>query len=110
MGHPGQPPEPPPGLQTERTTLAWLRTALTFLVGALVLLKLVAHTRPRLAVGAACVLLPVAGLVSALAVHRHHAENRDHEPRPLRDGTLPAGITLLATLVAGLGTLYVLTG
>ncbi|NYH77788.1 putative membrane protein [Actinopolyspora biskrensis] len=110
MGHPGEPPEPPPGLQTERTTLAWLRTALTFLVGALVLLKLVAHTRPRLAVGAACVLLPVAGVVSGLAVLRHHSGNREHEPRPLVDGTLPAGITLLAVLVAALGALYVLAG
>ncbi|PRW61950.1 DUF202 domain-containing protein [Actinopolyspora mortivallis] len=102
----------PPGLPTERTALAWLRTYLAFLGGSLVLLRLMAHTRPELAVGAACVLLPTAGVAGGLAVRRYHLGNREVPPenQSLPDGRLPAVLTLLAILVAALGTLHVLFG
>ncbi|SFT33658.1 Uncharacterized membrane protein YidH, DUF202 family [Actinopolyspora lacussalsi subsp. righensis] len=96
-----------PGLQIERTTLAWLRTGLSFAVGSLVLTRFIAQTRPLVALGCVLALLPVAVLVGVLAVRRYRADSALPQHRqPLADGALPAGVALLAVLVGAVGMVY----
>ena len=98
-----------PGLQPERTELAWRRTTLALTVGALVALRLLPP-----ALGSWSISMGLAGLVLAILIwvlaHRrarytNHALRHDH-------GQLPGGglLLLLATVTtagAALGLLYV---
>ncbi|MEV0085200.1 DUF202 domain-containing protein [Saccharopolyspora sp. NPDC050642] len=98
-----------PGLQVERTTLAWLRTALAFVVGMLVLLRLLAHESVIAAAVCAALTLPLGLAISWLVWHRHlRGERRLHAETPLPGGALPAAVAVLAVLAGSSGLIYVL--
>ncbi|MCI2416713.1 DUF202 domain-containing protein [Saccharopolyspora sp. K220] len=98
-----------PGLQIERTTLAWLRTTLAFVVGLLVLLRLIGHESTVAAAICAVLTLPLGITVSWLVWRRHlHSERRLHTRKPLPGGALPAAVTTLSVLVGCSGLIYVL--
>ncbi|WP_445442745.1 DUF202 domain-containing protein [Clavibacter sp. km1a] len=94
-----------PGLQPERTALAWRRTALALVVGSLLGLRVL----PQL-LGSAGLVVAAAGVVAALAVlaAAHGRYRRVHriltsgsgDRRALPGGGLPA---LVATLTACAG-------
>ncbi|GAB3268434.1 DUF202 domain-containing protein [Kineosporia babensis] len=95
-----------PGLQVERTTLAWIRTALAFAVVSLLLIR---TGRPETIVVA--ILLAMAGVITAAGLGlvqraRHRGRVTDfnqadpvHGPRAVLVGTL-------LTIVLALGALY----
>ncbi|PZF57862.1 DUF202 domain-containing protein [Curtobacterium sp. MCSS17_008] len=93
-----------PGLQPERTALAWRRTALALVVAALVAVRILPEV-----LGAWAVLPAGLGLVAAVAVlvaahRRHRVVHRtllrsDTDRVPLPSGRLPLAVTVLA--VAG---------
>ncbi|MEU8764650.1 DUF202 domain-containing protein [Streptomyces sp. NPDC048659] len=96
------PPHAPwdPGLQPERTALAWNRTALAAAVGALVLARLLTHHHPVAATVAFLTVPPCALALLALTARR--ARRTDHRLRtgaPLRPGALPAALTAAVCLV-----------
>ncbi|TDC96329.1 DUF202 domain-containing protein [Saccharopolyspora aridisoli] len=98
-----------PGLQIERTTLAWLRTALAFTVSLLVLLRLISHHSAMAAVGCALATLPVSGVVAWLVWRRHQrSDRRLRAEAPLPGGALPAATAVLAMLAGATGAVYVL--
>lgn len=98
-----------PGLQIERTTLAWLRTGLTFVVGLMVLLRLLVHRSAVAAAVCAAVAIPLAVAITVLSWSRHRqAERRLRAEAPLPDGALHASLTALAVLAGLIGTVYVL--
>ncbi len=97
-------------MQAERTTLAWLRTSLAFVVGLLLVVRFVAHRSALLAALGIAVALPTALLVAALAGRRYRLSLRSlHTHRTLPDGALPAGVTALAVVVGSCGVAYVLS-
>lgn len=99
-----------PGLQLERTTLAWLRTTLAFAGGGLVLIRLMTHASLLLAAACVVVGLPLSILIAWLALKRHRqAVNQLHTDAPLPGGALPAAVTAMAILVGCAGIAYVLT-
>jgi putative membrane protein len=96
------PPAPDPGAPQERTALAWRRTGLALLVGALTIGRLTLGT-----LGPAVVVPTVAGAILACWVLvvslRSRRMARPHPDEPafsvLADGRLPA---VVAALVGGL--------
>lgn len=100
-----------PGLQPERTELAWRRTVLALAVGAIAALRLLPGTLGVWSVGAALAGLVLTGLLWVLAGRRA----RQTQQALLGDGRLPGAglLLLLATLItvgALLGLLYVVVG
>lgn len=83
-----------PGLQPERTALAWRRTALALFVGSLVAMRILPEV-----LGGWAVVLGLAGVIAAggllWAVHRRY---RTHHRMLLKDGdrTTVAGGRLIA--------------
>ncbi|WP_043668101.1 DUF202 domain-containing protein [Clavibacter michiganensis] len=100
-----------PGLQPERTALAWRRTALALVVGSLLGLRVL----PAL-LGVAGLVVAAAGVITALAVlasaHRRYrrvhraltAGSADPGTASLPGGALPALVAAL-TACAGLAAL-----
>ncbi|MEA5455927.1 DUF202 domain-containing protein [Sinomonas sp. JGH33] len=99
-----------PGLQPERTGLAWQRTCLSFLGGSLVAMKVLPQV-----FGAWTICFGAAGAIEAtillVAVHRRYrtrhrllTENRA-EPAPIADGRL-VGALALSTVAAGVVSLW----
>jgi putative membrane protein len=99
-----------PGLQLERTTLAWVRTTLSFVASGIVVVRLVAHSSIVLALVCVCAGLPLAIFIAWLALGRHRrATHRLHNDEPLPGGSLPAALAGLAIFVGCTGIIYVLT-
>jgi putative membrane protein len=97
------------GLQIERTTLAWLRTTLAFVVGMLVLVRLIGHENTVVAAICAALTLPLGITISWLVWHRHlHSERRLFAKAPLPGGLLPAAVSALSVLAGFSGLIYVL--
>lgn len=104
-----------PGLQPERTALAWLRTALVLTVGSLVGLRVLPHYwgPVGLIVAGAGALASMA--LIGLAVRRYRLTQRrlvadGARTGPLPDGRLPAllaGIALGAATVAAILVVWV---
>lgn len=97
-----------PGLQPERTELAWRRTVLALAVGGVVALRLLPGTLGVWSIGAALAGLVLTALLWVLADRR--ARRTQHAL--LHDGQLPGAglLLLLATLItvgALLGLLFV---
>ncbi|MBB2921175.1 DUF202 domain-containing protein [Cellulomonas cellasea] len=86
---------PPPGLQPERTALAWRRTALGLATGSLVAGRLLA---PGLGLWAWWVAAIGVVLAGSLAVVAHRRSERTH--RGGRLVTACAGVALLLGVVA----------
>jgi uncharacterized membrane protein YidH (DUF202 family) len=94
------------GLQTERTALAWRRTALAMGVGALAALRIFPPIFGVWALIPAAVAVLIAGAVFVAAHRRYHRDRvaflaTEHARVPLSGGALPA-ITAAATLAFGL--------
>lgn len=93
----------------ERTTLAWLRTTLSFVVSAMVLVRLFSHSSALLASTCAACTLPLAAATTWYTLRRHqHDDQKFPMDRPLPDGTLPVAITALAMLLGTMGIVYVI--
>jgi uncharacterized membrane protein YidH (DUF202 family) len=98
-----------PGLQIERTTLAWLRTALAFVAGMLVLLRLIGHENTVVAAICAALTLPLGITISWLVWRRHlHSERMLFAETSLPGGLLPAAVSALSVLAGCSGLIYVL--
>jgi lysylphosphatidylglycerol synthetase-like protein (DUF2156 family) len=97
-----------PGLQPERTALAWRRTALTLAIGAVVSFLLLPPVLGvwSIAVGVAGLLFSAATWI--LAGRRAHRVQKAllTSSGPLPGGGLPLLLTLIATSSAALGLLY----
>ena len=100
----GEPRRPPglwhPGVQHERTTLAWTRTGLSYLVCSLLCARLAAHA-PLLA---ACVALggtPAAAILLG-GVYRHHPRRTAalFAHRPVATPARLVTLTMLTVLLA----------
>ncbi|MGI5128794.1 DUF202 domain-containing protein [Pseudonocardia sp. CA-107938] len=93
-----------PGVQPERTALAWRRTGLTLAAGSLVAL----HVLPGVGASPWWLLPGIGGLVSALAV----VVAADRRYRPLARVASAGGAALATTVATGLlgaaGLAYVL--
>ncbi|AXH95697.1 DUF202 domain-containing protein [Ornithinimicrobium avium] len=93
-----------PGLQQERTALAWRRTGLALSVGALLLTRLTLDTLgTAVVVPAAVAFVLAAWVVSVTLRGRRYASAHPDEPsfdRILRDGRVPAAVTLVAAALA----------
>lgn len=90
-----------PGVQNERTALAWQRTALALLAGALLTARIAATDSPAVGLALAVVALAVApGLLLAARYRYARCARALHATRPVGDGRLPA---TAAALAIGLG-------
>ncbi|MHA6801034.1 DUF202 domain-containing protein [Bounagaea algeriensis] len=97
-----------PGLQTERTALAWLRTTLAFTVGTLVLLRLIAWHNAAAAAVCAVVLVPLAVGSTWLTWRRNlQEERRLHAGRPLPGAALHAAVSAAVVLAGAAALLYI---
>ncbi|MDT0180611.1 DUF202 domain-containing protein [Microbacterium sp. ARD31] len=101
-----------PGLQPERTELAWRRTALALAVGSLVALRLL----PAVLGHVAWIAPGIAGLVASgvlwLAARRRYAgvsaaTSAGGDRVPLPDGRLPLALAVVATGAAAVGVVVV---
>ncbi|GAA2790175.1 DUF202 domain-containing protein [Saccharopolyspora taberi] len=99
-----------PGLQVERTTLAWLRTTLAFVVGLIVLIRLILHHSVLAGIACAVLTLPLAVVIAWFTWRRHQRTERClRAEHPLPAAVLPAAVALLAILGGCTGIVYVLT-
>ncbi|WP_203579687.1 DUF202 domain-containing protein [Microbacterium hibisci] len=106
-----------PGLQPERTELAWRRTALAIGVGSLVALRVLPAAASDSAQAQLLLAPGIAGLAFAvvlwtLARARHLRVNRalvDDDPRGLPGSALLFALTLFVVGCGGLSAVVVLT-
>ena len=98
-----------PGLQPERTALAWRRTALTLAVGAVVSFRLLPPVLGLWSIGVGLSGLVLTATTWVLAGRRarriHHALLTSSGPLP--GGGLPLFLTVAVTGCAAVGLLYV---
>ena len=98
-----------PGLQVERTGLAWQRTLLSGLACSLAVARLLALVSWTAAVVAG--VLAVAGTTALGVVARDRFRRNDaavRQERPLADGRAPLLLTLLVVLTAVAAAAFVL--
>jgi len=106
-----------PGLQLERTALAWRRTGLALTIGSLVAMRVLPAALGAWALIPACLALGAAVVILVLAHRRHLRSARDllaadHDRVPLPSGLLPGAVTVLCIGggVAGLAVVGVAGG
>jgi uncharacterized membrane protein YidH (DUF202 family) len=93
---------------TERTALAWTRTALALLGAVLLAVRLSIDRLGAIAVTFVLVALPLAVAVLVAAGRRYRAAHRGDRAR--LDGRLPGGVALLVVVLAAVELGYVLRG
>jgi hypothetical protein len=98
-----------PGLQPERTELAWRRTTLTVAIGAVVSFRLLPPVLGlwSIGVGIAGLLFSAATWIMAARRSRQIRHTLLTSSGPLPGGGLPLLLTLVVTGSAVLGLLYV---
>ena len=90
-----------PGLQNERTGLAWQRTMLAGLVCSLLISRLLAEVWLPLAVVTGLVALPGTAGLGWIAIRRFRCQGHAlHAGRPIGDGRPPALISGVVALTA----------
>ena len=90
-----------PGLQNERTALAWQRTLLSGLTCGLLVARLLAGASPVLAVVVGVAALAATTTLGAFAVQRFRRNARSLPAgRAIEDGRPPALIAILLVLTA----------
>jgi uncharacterized membrane protein YidH (DUF202 family) len=102
------------GLQPERTALAWRRTSLSVIVGALISLRVLPQHW-----GASGLILAGVGIVLSIIMivlahrryqsHHHRLTSGQHLNSGLPDGTLPALLTIISLGAATLAVVLVFT-
>lgn len=99
-----------PGLQPERTALAWRRTALSFAVAGLAAMKLLGGPYGILAIVPGAVIASAGLLVAYLSMRRHRHHQRHFAGQDGNTPLLPDGrLSLLMTIAAaGSGTVALL--
>lgn len=98
-----------PGLQLERTALAWMRTCLSLVVVALIAFRFAAHRNLAAALALAAVVVPLALLTLWLSWRRYRASAALlASGKRLPDGLLPLTMTVVSALTGALGLIYVL--
>jgi uncharacterized membrane protein YidH (DUF202 family) len=97
-----------PGLQPERTALAWRRTALSLAIGAVVSFRLLPPVLGiwSIALGVTGLLLSAATWILAGRRARRVQGALLRSSGPLPGGGLPLLLTLIATSAATLGLIY----
>lgn len=97
-------PDRDPGLQPERTTLAWRRTGLALVAGVLLVGRLGAENLGAVVLVPAVATLALAGWVVVVTLRGGRLTWSDPEDprfaRTLTDGRLPAVVTLLVAVLA----------
>ncbi|EWS79789.1 hypothetical protein BF93_09440 [Brachybacterium phenoliresistens] len=116
-GPPGRPRRPgdapfDPGLQVERTLLAWRRTCLSFAAAGLVAAR---FTAPALGVTAVVAGLAVAGCAILAYVATAHGYAREHRGLVEEDGLARSGVPMLVAtgavlLLGALCAAYLVAG
>jgi hypothetical protein len=98
-----------PGLQPERTELAWRRTILSIAVGAIVALRILPSTLGRWSIGAGVTGLALTAALWLLARRRSSLTKRAllRCDRPLPGAALLFILTVVVTAGAALGLAYV---
>lgn len=96
-------------MPVERTTLAWLRTTLAFMVGAIIMTRLIAQQSALLAIGHAALTIPLGATITLLFWRRHVRNDQSlRSAAPLPDAILPAAVAALAVFVGSAGLTYTL--
>ena len=99
-----------PGLQNERTALAWIRTSLAALGVALVLARTTATEHAILSITLAVTSVLVAGWAVRRAGQRYSKSARSlAQQQALPDGGLPAILTALSALIGVAGLAYIMS-
>lgn len=100
-----------PGLQPERTSLAWRRTVLSLVTGSLVIVRLL-HERIGATTLPAAVILVVTAGCAVYLLHRRHTyvtyaltddEHGSYQP----DGRLQAAVAALTVVLGMVAAVYV---
>jgi uncharacterized membrane protein YidH (DUF202 family) len=100
-----------PGLQNERTWLAWQRTLLSGMTCGLLVTRLLARLSPVLAIVVGVAAVAASTALGALSVQRFRRNARALPAgRPVEDGRPAAVVTGLLVLTAGGALAYVLRG
>jgi uncharacterized membrane protein YidH (DUF202 family) len=107
----GQHPPWDPGLQNERTGLAWQRTLLSGMTCGLLVARLLAEAYPAIAIVVGVAAIAASASLGALAVQRFRRNARALPAgRPSEDGRPVALVTGLLVLTAAGALAYVLRG
>jgi uncharacterized membrane protein YidH (DUF202 family) len=96
------------GVSSERTALAWTRTALALMATALVAGRLVLDRLGALAVVLTSVAVPLAAVVLVVSARRYRASLRADAPTP--DGRVLALVSALVLVLALTEAAYVFSG
>lgn len=88
------------GLQSERTELAWQRTALSALTGALVLFRLTVGRAGSIAIVTLMMTLPVTSWVLMRSRQRHWSQRADQSGTTVGGGRPAAGMAAVVVIMS----------